>query len=77
MIYTVLKFKMYIGEVLPQVDIEKRPNIWSLYFYTVGEIMKLYYVDEDYINELRNVDERVLLNKSSRPYLMILIILSP
>jgi hypothetical protein len=23
MIYTVLKFKMYIGEVLPQVDIEK------------------------------------------------------
>jgi len=60
---------MYIGEVLPQVDIEKRPNIWSLYFYTVGEIMKLYYVDEDYINELRNVDERVLLNKSTRPYL--------
>jgi protein AbiQ len=54
---------------LPQVDIEKRPNIWSLYFYTVGEIMKLYYVDEDYINELRNVDERVLLNKSTRPYL--------
>ena len=45
--------------------------------------MKLYYVDEDYINELRNVDERVLLNKSTRPYLelyyllMILIILSP
>ena len=69
MIYTVLKFKMYVGEVLPQVDIEKRPNIWSLYFYTVGEIMKLYYVDEDYINELRNVDERVLLNKSTRPYL--------
>ena len=31
--------------------------------------MKLYYVDEDYINELRNVDERVLLNKSTRPYL--------
>ena len=68
---------------MPQVDIEKRPNIWSLYFYTVGEIMKLYYVDEDYINELRNVDERVLLNKSTRPYLelyyllMILIILSP
>ena len=30
--------------------------------------MKLYYVDEDYINELRNVDERVL-NKSTRPYL--------
>ena len=54
---------------MPQVDIEKRPNIWSLYFYTVGEIMKLYYVDEDYINELRNVDERVLLNKSTRPYL--------
>ena len=27
--------------------------------------MKLYYVDEDYINELRNVDERVLLNKST------------
>ncbi|MCZ2500511.1 type III toxin-antitoxin system ToxN/AbiQ family toxin, partial [Xylophilus sp. Kf1] len=26
---------------MPQVDIEKRPNIWSLYFYTVGEIMKL------------------------------------
>ncbi|NBL34501.1 type III toxin-antitoxin system ToxN/AbiQ family toxin, partial [Streptococcus equi] len=25
---------------MPQVDIEKRPNIWSLYFYTVGEIMK-------------------------------------
>ena len=35
--------------------------------YTVGEIMKLYYVDEDYINELRNVDERVLLNKSTCP----------
>lgn len=31
--------------------------------------MKLYYVDEDYINKLRNVDERVLLNKSTRPYL--------
>lgn len=31
--------------------------------------MKLYYVDEDYINKLRNVDKRVLLNKSTRPYL--------
>ena len=53
---------------MPQVDIEKRPNI-GRFIYTVGEIMKLYYVDEDYINELRNVDERVLLNKSTRPYL--------
>lgn len=31
--------------------------------------MKLYYVDEDYINELRNIDNKVLLNKSTRPYL--------
>ena len=27
MIYTVLKFKMYIGEVLPQVDIENRESM--------------------------------------------------
>ncbi|GEQ06586.1 type III toxin-antitoxin system ToxN/AbiQ family toxin [Staphylococcus gallinarum] len=31
--------------------------------------MKLYNVDEDYINKLRNIDEKVLFNKSTRPYL--------
>lgn len=31
--------------------------------------MKLYNVDEDYINKLRNIDEKFLFNKSTRPYL--------
>lgn len=35
--------------------------------------MKIYYVDESYINSLRRIDDKVLFNKSTRPYLGIVL----
>lgn len=35
--------------------------------------MKIYYVDESYINSLRRIDGKVLFNKSTRPYLGIVL----
>ncbi|VED61913.1 type III toxin-antitoxin system ToxN/AbiQ family toxin [Staphylococcus delphini] len=35
--------------------------------------MKLYYVNAIYVNKLRNIDSKVLFNKSTRPYLRIVL----
>lgn len=35
--------------------------------------MKLYYANAIYVNKLRNIDSKVLLNKSTRPYLGIVL----